>query len=512
MTDVHQWASAEELSAQFNPSWVGDEWEKARLSAYTLYESLYLNVPFALEVQFRGANDNPIYIPSGRQIIDTLNRYLARGVQFLPDPTIGSTAEQQAAAFVLRETLKREKFQSKFTANKLEGTYRGDWAWHLYADPNLPPGARISILPIDPGTIFPEYDEDNPDNVTGYKIAEEWLDTDQRPYIRVLRYWKESGTGGPSRIIVSEHIYNPDKSGLPGVDQGAPFKTIRDDEYLPEVIDHLPIYPIPNVLQTGSPFGRSELQGLERLISAISQTISDEELALALEGLGVYWTDSGPPLDDDDNPVPWNVGPARVVEVSANSTFGRVAGVGTVQPSQDHLKYLHRMLDGVSATPAIAKGDVSVEIAESGISLILQMGPLLAKCEDKELIITDVMSQMFYDLRKWFVAYEDTELANIMQPVQFLPVYGPKLPINEAERFNNILRLWNLKLVDAQWVWEEAAKIGYDVGDPTEMTARLNARLEQEAKLSGDPFGDRMGRELDEGNNGAGGDPNAPTD
>lgn len=503
--DVHQWSSIEKLATGFQPAWVGDEWEKDRLAAYILYEALYLNVPLTLAVAMRGNNDNPIYIPSARQIIDTLNRYLARGIDFIPDPTLGTTAQQQSAALVLRETLRRERFASKFSTNKLEGTYRGDWLWHVYADPNLPAGARISILPIDPGMVFPEYNEENIDEVTGYKIADEYVTERGDHWVRILRYWKETGKGGPSVINVSDNVYKPDKTGLPGVDLGSPETVLRNDEQLPSPIDHLPLYHIANTSQTGTVFGRSELQGLERLVSAISQSISDEELHLALEGLGVYWTDSGHPVDANDDPVAWDLGPARVVEVQPNSKFGRVQGVGTVQPSQDHLRYLHKMLDGVSGTPAIAKGDVDVQVAESGIALVLQMGPLLAKCEDKEIIIEEVHRNMMWDLPNWFAAYEDRELASLWLPqtVSFIPIFGQKLPVNHQQRFNELLQIWQNRLTDAEWVWEEMAKIGYDFGDPTEMRTRLDARMDAEAALV-DPMGDRLSQEEEE-------DEDAPT-
>jgi hypothetical protein len=59
-------------------------------------------------------------------------------------------------------------------------------------------------------------------------------------------------------------------------------KVVQPLRTLPQPIDQLPIYWIQNRQQTGTPYGSSELRGLERVILALNQTISDEEMALAL--------------------------------------------------------------------------------------------------------------------------------------------------------------------------------------------------------------------------------------
>src|SRR5262249_55717788 len=158
------------------------------------------------------------------------------------------------------------------------------------------------------------------------------------------------------------------------------------------------------------------------------QAVSDEELALALEGLGMYATDGGPPRNAAGQPTDWVLGPGRVVEHQQGSKFERVTGVSSVTPMQDHLKFMIQQLREASATPEAASGKVDVQVAESGVSLIMQLSPLLAKCEEREDTITDVHSQMFYDLRDWFAAYEA-----FVTPCIALPLYGSPLPENRAE-------------------------------------------------------------------------------
>ena len=78
----------------------------------------------------------------------------------------------------------------------------------------------------------------------------------------------------------------------------------------------------------------SQLVGLETLIFGINQSLSDEDLTLVMQGLGMYKTTASPPQDPDNPGVvaDWNVGPGQVIEVGENQSFDRVTGVSDVSP------------------------------------------------------------------------------------------------------------------------------------------------------------------------------------
>lgn len=483
MTDISQWTTVQPLINNF-PAWIGDEQEKLRLGAYDLYEQIYLNIGDALKIQNWGTNEHPIYVPAGKQIIDTLARFTALNPMVLPNPDFGTEEQQKAASLFIQDFFRRERFFSKFRANKREGMYRGDSLWHLFADPELPEGARISIFPLDPASYFPIYHPDNVDIVIGCHIAEPFVDLDGKPRIKKLTYRKVTEQAGPSPITAEEYIYDLDSSGLPGIEEGSPVKVVMELHTLPEPIDHIPVYHVKNIEQTGTIWGRSELQGFERLLAALNQGISDEEVALALEGLGVYVTDSGHPTNEDGDEVPWNLGPGRVVETEPNSKMVRLEGITTVQPMQDHLQYLHDQINGTSGTPNIAIGTVDVQIAESGIALLLQMGPILARGQEKEGLMMDSADPMFFDFRKWVQAYEGGEYVSLMEDIRFTLAFKDPLPVNRAAKFQEIQGLYGAGIVPLPWVWRELEKLGYRFDSDEAMVAALQKEAIRKAEAA----------------------------
>lgn len=487
-----QFATAAPLLSGF-PGWVQGTEDKNRLASYALYDAIYWNVPDTFKLIQRGSDSSPIYVPAGRKIVETLHRYLAPELRIVADPAFGSEQQQAESMAVLTDLFRRERFYSRFSTNKREGIIRGDWLWHLYADPNKPEGSRISILPLDPSSYFPIYNPENVDEVIGCHIVEEVV-YGGKPHVRRLTYEKDTLMSGPSPINVTDETYEVDKWEDP---EAMPVAVNASPHVLPQPIDQIPVYHVQNFHQSGSIWGSSELRGMERLIAAINQSITDEELALALEGLGVYATDAGTPIDEETGEeVPWNMGPGRVVEVPSGSKFERVSGVSSVAPYQEHIKYLHGQLDGASATPGIASGEVDVETAESGIALYLRLQPLLAKATEKEQIVTDVHVNMLFDLRKWFQAYEST-LASPMEEIRWLPVYGDKIPVNRKQRFDEVTKLHSEGVVPASWVRQELAKIGYEFPDDNDVMEQILLEKEMLAKVEADAFGARLDRELD---------------
>jgi hypothetical protein len=486
-----QWATARPLLRGF-PAWVGGA-DRDRIAAYSLYEQIYWNIPEAFKLIQRGSEDNPIYIPAARKIIETAHRYLAKDMNVIVDPNTGTPGDQVNAQAAIDALFARERFYSKFNTNKRYGLIRGDWMFHLYADPARPQGARISIFPIDPASIFPIYNEENLDEIIGYHVVEQVVGVDDgKPYIDRLTYRKESGTGGPSVISVEELLFEVDKWGGPGMDEKQvsvviPFKTLPPD------IDQLPIYHIRNFEEPGSVFGSSELRGLERLLAAINQAISDEELSLALEGLGVYTSTAGSPVDEDtQEPVPWTIGPGRVIELPNGKTFQRVQGVSSITPYGDHLAYLHRQLDLATGSTKMTSGDVDVQLAESGIALFMDLQPLFSRLDEKEISVTDVLRNMLYDIRKWIHAYEGQSFGDVL----WIPRYGERIPPNRKDKFAEIIAIAGLTVggqavVSAVWIRDQLRLLGYVIDEATVAAAITDASTAQ-AQLQADVMGARL--------------------
>src|SRR5690349_20722305 len=160
------------------PAWVPPE-DKQRIAAYQVYEEIYWNVPTTFKLVHRGTENRPIYLPSGRIIVETFNRYFCKGFNYQISPLAGTPADQENAALQLNALFAREQFFSKFKGAKRNGLIHGDWAFHITADPLKAPGTRISINIVDPGSLFKVYgDELHPDRVTKIHLAELFLDVD----------------------------------------------------------------------------------------------------------------------------------------------------------------------------------------------------------------------------------------------------------------------------------------------------------------------------------------------
>jgi len=189
------------------PKWIADKDEGSRVASYSLYEAIYWTVPETFKLVSRGTEDKPIYLPSGRIIVETLHRYLANDLNVINDATFIS-AEGQAAATpesgllanqVWTDFTRRERFYSKFQANKRFGIIRGDWMFHLYADPAQLPGSKVSIFPLDPGRTFPIYNPENVDEIIGWHIVDFGKEPKSgKEAIKRLTYRKTTGVGGPS--------------------------------------------------------------------------------------------------------------------------------------------------------------------------------------------------------------------------------------------------------------------------------------------------------------------------
>lgn len=493
LANFHQWSTSDQMAKKLMPSWVG-ELDANRIASYNLYEQIYWNVPEAFQVIQRGSDSKPIYIPSARKIVEALHRYLAKGIGFVPDPNAPESPEAYATLVSL---LRRERFKSKFSSAKRFGIIRGDWLLHMYADPERNDGSRISVEFIDPAGYFPIYNPDNVDEIIGCHLVSH-VELEDGVFIERLTYRKTTEQGGPSPITRTKELYETDEWGGPGVEQGSPVRTILPEETLPAPIDQLPVYHLRNFEQSGTVWGSSELRGFEVLIGALNQGATDEELTLALEGLGVYATTAGKPIDDETGEEQeWNLGPARVVEHPDGTDFKRVGGVSSVAPYQDHLAYIERWLDTATGTPDIASGRVDVTVAESGVALALQMAPMLDRAEEKDETVKATLDNWLFDLRSWYIAYEPT-LRGPMAEALWVTTFGNKLPVNRKQKFGELMELAKAEtpIVPMLWIRGELTKLGYEFDDDTEVMDAILSERTIFAQIDMDVTGARMDREL----------------
>lgn len=468
------------------PAFISDSLEIERLQSYLLYEQIYWNAPEIFKLSMRGTNNLPVYVPSGRTIVDTSNRYTANNfalnIHSKTGPT--DTTDVIAARMAISDLFARERFLAKFLGAKRYCQIQGDWIWHITADPLKPVGTRLTAITLDPSMYFPIRDPDNVEKITGVMLVQTVTENGDTA-IRRLMYTKVVATS--VTIMVQEDIMKMDE--WQDID-AAPIRVIKAATALPPEITAIPVYHTKNFEEPNNPFGSSELRGLETVMAALNQTMSDEELALALEGIGQYVTDAPHPVDPvTKKQVAWQLGPGSVNHVPQGHKFDRVGGVTSVAAYGDHYDRLWNAAKWASASPDIAIGTVDVTIAESGIALALQMSPILAKAGEKDELITATHNQMFFDiLTMWYPAYEETTFNEISTEC----LVGDKLPIDRAARFTELNDMLDRGVIDTVYYREEAAKLGYVF--PSDIGARVVAERKVLAPV--DPFADRVNTDL----------------
>lgn len=467
------------------PQWMS-EYDAARITSYQVYEQIYWNVPETFKLTARGAEDKPIYLPVARTLVDTTNRYIGKDFGAVIDPDYGSTADQAALRLAITNLFRREKFWTKYNSNKRFGLIRGDWCFHIIGNDAKSFGSRLKIETIDPAAYFPVTHPDDPDRIIGCHIVEQ-IETDDGWKLKRQTYQKglDPIENDGSDTTIYNSIATFDAESWEEFN-AKPVTVIKEVTPLPPDIKALPVYHIKNIESPGDPFGSSELRGFERIMAALNQAISDEELVLALEGLGLYMTDSAEPEGGQ-----WILGPGRVVRVGTDKKFERVSGVTSVDPVQNHLRFLINILKEASSTPDIAIGKVEVSNV-SGVSLLLQMGPMLSKADERDENIASTMDQFLHDVvTMWLPAYEQDSFDAMV-----VSSFGDRLPTDRKAELDEILAIAAIPgLVDMDWVRARLAKLGF-VFDKT-IGGKAIAEAGSIAQ-SIDPFAARMGVESDE--------------
>lgn len=462
------------------PDWMPEE-EQERWASYEKYDQMYWNDPTQYSIRVL-EDEQPLYIPNPRVIVDTTAQYLLKGLKIV-GPSNDDEAPLQK---FLEDFLKREKFYSQFHIAKQAGIARGDWAFHITADPSKPEGSRVSWEAIHPGMVIKVPSDDDPDDIIRMHVVQIWLDDSNsedpdKQFLRKLTYEKVQ-VDGSQRIWREEAIfelepkwYGPEPTKV---------KQILAPGLLPPEIDQFPIYWFPNIEWDSQLYGSSELRGLEYLSWAVSQGATDTQAALALEGLGVYATDGGRPVDDDGVESDWEVAPGKVMEVSAGSYFRRVEGVGSITPMMDQIKYLEAKAYQASGTTDVARGEVDVQVAQSGIALAIKFLPTQAKIEVRDLAGQDILNQMFFDLKKWFAAYENVTITEDIEAT----IAVNKLPVNRTETINELNNMFDRKIISREYYRTEVKKLGYQIPENMDEEILEEARTAAEiAALSAPP-------------------------
>lgn len=481
-----------------------------RVRAYVTYEDIWNNVPEAFAAILR-AEDDPLarrYIPVVREILEATNRYLAQDMEHVWTPIPGATVEENAQAEWLGRLdafWKREEVEIKFLSAKRFMLVKGDSYLHITADPTKLEGMRVRLNEVEAEQIFPIWDLSDGERVAGLYLVsvvedDEGDDIIQRIEYRKVRTEEEASEfatpiGG---IFYRLGFYEMD--GWDDREADDELKPVDAPEWaatpegaladplagfpLPPLITTIPVYHFRNRRRGGKPgrFGTSEIQGLESVFAGLIQNTTDEDLAVALVGLGVYWTDSGKAKDSAGNDVDWEIGPASVAELEAGGKFGRIPGITTVQPLQDHMDFLMASVRGANAVPEVASGRTESSAQISGVALRIQFMPTLSANAEREAEMASKWTQMLFDLMNmWFPAYEGWNALPLQPGVAF----GDPLPPDRAAVIAEVTSLLSpVQLVSKEWaVGYLAEKLGYQF--PADMlttaAAESQAALDAEA-------------------------------
>lgn len=440
------------FSAIEDVSWLPDE-DQDRIQAYATYDQIYWNFSEVFKITMRGTFDKPVYVPSGKTVVDETAHYLLKGLDISP-----ANEKDQKLADALKLFMKRQRFYSKFHEAKHSGVARGDWILHMTVDEDQMEGYRISVNSVDPASYFPLYSDDDLDRLEGVRLVEQIADEAGGTRVRMLQYSYEyyGAVGSVTRRVIVEEAELKVEGWWKGKPEAVVLKRHIKPTALPDSIQRIPVYHFKNGSWQGDPFGSSEMRGQELLLSAVNQTVSDEELALALEGLGVYATDAPKPTNDDGDVEEWVIAPGMVLNIPGGSEFKRVQGIKSIAPFQDHVEFLQKNL--FEGTGTFRSNAIEVSIAESGIALAIKFMPTAAKIEERDNNGLDLLDQFWYEWRVWHAEYEGVDFTKLDLAITL----GSKLPINRIELINELNNMLDRKIITRAYYREQMVKrLGY---------------------------------------------------
>lgn len=437
------------------PSWVTDVQDQRRVAAYDGYDSMYMNVPNTFIVR-GGQTDVPIYVPGAAKIVEAVVRYLGKDWSWVvesADPNVDPKSDPNAAELTLafHNLFVREEFKSKLFSLKRHMVQRADAVFHITADFAAPAGFRLSVDEPHARNVFRILHPTNPNVTAGYYLVDLIYGDDGTTQIaRRQEYrfdpagsgqifsqltfwetnaWDDRWTGHPAlKPVEAPMAYKQDKAMTAAMTGG----------FLPTSVRSLPVYVFRNKREGGESWGTSQIAGLETLIGGVNNTVTDEDLTLALNGLGVFVTDSARPLDDLGNETDWVVAPGSVIETKPGAKFDRVTGVSSNAPFQEHLSYMGGAIKESAGLSATAIGNVDASVAASGVALRLDMAPILAQNEEKEEEILGRLDQMLFDILTMWMPVEGVSV-----PPGYMVTnsFGDPLPRDRAAVIAEILAL-----------------------------------------------------------------------
>jgi len=495
VTAVSPYATALKL-ARPAPDFTPQIPDKDRVQAYWTYSDIFTNVDEAFTALLRAGDDlkSRRYVPTARSIVEATNRFLGQGLEWVatipPDVTI-TADDRDAQMAVLLDLFAREEFVAKFMAMKRWMLIKGDGLLHISADPAKAEGTRLRITELLPEQYFPIFDAVDAERVIGcYLVTQLVHGTDpaiaQRlEYRRILNDEMAAEFQGAVGGVFAKLGYY-EKDGWDDRDPMTPadLKPIDPPAWitpsdsltlalaggvLPAQITAIPVYHFRNRRMGNQPFGLSELQGIESLLAGIIQNATDEDMAVALMGIGLYTTDSGHPVNANGDEVEWEIAPASVVELEDGKKFNKVDGVTTVQPILDHIDLLKSEARETTGTPDVAVGKVDVQVAQSGVALAIQMFPVTAKNQETEVELTAVLDHLVFDLiNGWLPAYEAMQISGLVVTA----VFADPLPVNRKETIDELVALSDAGIIDGVFAREFlAAKLGFKF--PADMETRM---------------------------------------
>lgn len=508
-------AARDFVKANFNTDFLNnvvDRMDKLRIQVYDLYEDLYLNSTYQLSIVLRGADQTPILMPTGKKLVESTNRFLAINVDYLVEGQ-GDAGTQQNLDEWFKNFFKREKFKAKFESGKRWGLCRGDSIWYIYADPFKDPGERVSIAEVDPRQVFEI--EDIQGNLCGYHVVDlvrDWRDEEQVKFVCRRRTFRkavdEFGQVIKASPVTSELGFfelnewddrREDNivSEIPATAQGAHEPTVlgTDMSGTENYVTTFPLYVWNNNPMQNTHWGMSQLAGLETLMYALNQSMTDEDCTIVFQGLGMYVTTAGAPIDPKTGAyTDWNIGPMQIIEIGQEQKFDRVTGVNSLQPFQDHMNFIaDKGLSESAGIPEVAIGRVDPQAVQSGIALKLELMPLLAQNAEKELSFIDLLDTMFHDIvTQWLPAYEWEMFGNaaVMQECSVVCLFDDPMPVDSTAKINELVMLKTNNFVLMKMVIEELRKIGYqypsvdDSGNPLSDDDLVQMLLDEAGQIS----------------------------
>lgn len=493
------------------PAWVTDPDDAVRIAAYDAYADMYANAPDTWEPALRGTNDKPVYVPTPKRVVEATNRYLGKGWTFTVAAGSTDAAAQTDALAWLGKTYVRNKMPSKFFSFKRNMVKLGDAIIHVFADMSKAAGQRIRIVELSPRTYFRIEDPTDPEALLGAYIVNLITVGEQQTQVamRMSYRYNDNGTIQAELSFFEPSGWDDRWDGHPPLKPVAvpdEFKTkaltpLLSGYTLPASVTKIPIYHAVNNRQDEDPFGTSEIAGLESVMAGINQSTSDEDITLALHGIGLFVTNASAPVDENGEETDWIVEPGYVAELKGGPDvyFKRVDAVTSVTPYQDHLKFLSGEMDASSGITSTAVGNVDVTVAASGVALRLDMAPILAKNMEKETELTSVLDELAADLIDMWAEVDGVPLD---PTIVVSNTFDDPLPVDRNGLVTEITTLVKAGLMSKEFAIKLLSdKLGYQF--PADMLSTITADADAEAA--------RTALEL-----GAGAlnqpDPNNPTD